>query len=62
MTSTEVIKFLEQAGWKPVRTQSTHKTFKHPGNPLLVTIPHPRKDLKTGTLRQIERITGLALK
>ncbi len=61
MTSREAIKALEAAGWLQVRQKGSHKQFKHPDRPGLVTVPHPSKDLKPGTLRSIERQSGVVL-
>ncbi|WP_241521457.1 type II toxin-antitoxin system HicA family toxin [Chimaeribacter arupi] len=36
-----------------IRVKGSHHHFSHPDFPVIVTVPHPRKDLKTGTLQQI---------
>lgn len=61
MDSRAVIKQLEEAGWNEVRQKGSHKQFKHPKNPNLVTVPHPKKDLPIGTLKRIERDSGIKL-
>lgn len=61
MNSREVIKALLAAGWVHVRTTGSHWHFHHPGRPGICTVPHPKKDLPSGTLRSIERQTGLKL-
>jgi predicted RNA binding protein YcfA (HicA-like mRNA interferase family) len=62
MNSRDVIRALEQDGWKHVRTRGSHWQFRHPDKPGLVTIPHPRRDLAIGTLRSIEKQSGLKLR
>jgi predicted RNA binding protein YcfA (HicA-like mRNA interferase family) len=51
--SSELIKKLEANGWTLERINGSHHQFKHPDFAVLVTVPHPRKDIKLGTLRQI---------
>ncbi len=62
MDSRTVIRKLEEAGWKLVRTRGSHHHFRHPERPGVVTVPHPRKDLPPGTLRSIERQSGVKLR
>jgi len=62
MKSGDVIRRLEKAGWTLVRISGSHHTFKHPTLPAVVTVPHPRKDLGKGLVRQIERISGVKLR
>nr|WP_256347806.1 type II toxin-antitoxin system HicA family toxin [Serratia proteamaculans] len=54
-----MIKLLENSGWVLERIKGSHHQFKHPNFPLVITVPHPRKDLKPGTLRQIMKDAGL---
>jgi predicted RNA binding protein YcfA (HicA-like mRNA interferase family) len=58
MTSQEVIKRLLAEGWRQVRQRGSHRQFKHPERPGLVTVPHPKKDLPRGTLKSIFRQAG----
>lgn len=46
-------------GWVEVRSSGSHRQFAHPTKPGIVTVPHPRKDIKKGTLRSIFRQAGL---
>lgn len=62
MDSKEVIKALTKAGWIRDRQSGSHVTFKHPDQPLLVTVPHPRRDMPIGLVRSIEKISGLTLR
>lgn len=59
MKSSELIKLLENHGWVLQRVKGSHHQFKHPHSSLVVTVPHPKKDLKLGTLRQIMKDAGL---
>jgi predicted RNA binding protein YcfA (HicA-like mRNA interferase family) len=58
MSSREVIARLEREGWICVRQSGSHRQYKRAGLPGLVTVPHPKKDLPTGTLRNIFRQAG----
>ncbi|MCX8101070.1 MAG: type II toxin-antitoxin system HicA family toxin [Geminicoccaceae bacterium] len=62
MSSDEAIRILEQHGWQHVRTKGSHRQFRHPDRPGLVTVPHPKKDLPLGTIRSIERQSGVRLR
>jgi predicted RNA binding protein YcfA (HicA-like mRNA interferase family) len=62
MDSRSVIRALEADGWKEVAQKGSHKQFKHPTKPGRVTLPHPTKDIPIGTLRSIEKQSGLKLK
>jgi predicted RNA binding protein YcfA (HicA-like mRNA interferase family) len=59
MKSVAIIKKLEQDGWRLVRITGSHHHFKHGSKPGLVTVPHPKKDIKTGTLNLILKQAGL---
>ncbi|WP_448665853.1 type II toxin-antitoxin system HicA family toxin [Serratia plymuthica] len=59
MKSAEPIRLLEREGWVLERIKGSHHQFKHPSSRLVITVPHPRKDLKPGTLRQIMKNAGL---
>ena len=61
MQSREVIARLEKAGWRKVRQRGSHIQLKKDGVAALVTVPHPKKELKIGTLRSIERASGVTL-
>ncbi|HEY4328920.1 MAG TPA: type II toxin-antitoxin system HicA family toxin [Phycisphaerae bacterium] len=58
MDSREIIRRLNTDGWQLVRTKGSHCQFKHPKKPGLVTVPHPKKDLPTGTVKSIFRQAG----
>lgn len=62
MKSADVIRILEADGWARVAVKGSHHHFKHPTKPGRVTVPHPKRDLKIGTLKSIERQSGLSLR
>ena len=59
MTSAQVIALLESDGWFLVSTRGSHRQYKHPEKKGRVTVPHPKKDLPLGTLRQMYKQAGL---
>lgn len=62
MNSREIIAALTKAGWVEVGQKGSHLQFKHPEKPGRVTVPHPSRDIPIGTLRSIERQSGLKLR
>jgi predicted RNA binding protein YcfA (HicA-like mRNA interferase family) len=50
---------LEEDGWQHIRTNGSHHHFKHPVKKSLLTVPHPKKDLPTGTVKSILKTAGL---
>jgi predicted RNA binding protein YcfA (HicA-like mRNA interferase family) len=61
MDSREIIKRLEDDGWRLDRTVGSHHHFRHSVKPGTVTVPHPKKDMPLGTLKNIARQAGLKL-
>jgi predicted RNA binding protein YcfA (HicA-like mRNA interferase family) len=61
VSSAEVIRRIQAAGWEHVRTKGSHHHFKHASRSGIVTVPHPRKDMPIGTLKSIERQSGVKL-
>ena len=59
VSSAEIVKLLKNAGWVLVRVSGSHHQFKNPTRPNVVTVPHPRKDIPTGTARAILKAAGL---
>jgi predicted RNA binding protein YcfA (HicA-like mRNA interferase family) len=55
------IRRIEAAGWRQVRQSGSHKQFRPPTLPGLVTVPSPKKDSPFGTLRSIARLAGIDL-
>lgn len=62
MNSRDIISALAADGWVQVAQKGSHKQFKHPTKPGRVTVPHPSKDLPRGTLKSIEKQSGLTLR
>ncbi len=61
-SSKEVIAILNRDDWFRVRQNGSHIQFKHPTKPGRITVNHPVKDMKIGTLKEIERVSGLRLR
>ena len=61
MKSRDVIKALEAAGFEKVAQKGSHLQYKHPGRKGRVTVPHPKRDLPLGTLKSIEKQSGVKL-
>jgi predicted RNA binding protein YcfA (HicA-like mRNA interferase family) len=52
----EVIRLLESRQWSKVRQKGSHRAFRHPVKPLVVTVAgNPNDDLPIGTLKSILR-------
>lgn len=58
MKSKDIIKCLEQEGWVKVGGKGDHEKFKHPDKSGHVVVPHLRKDMPIGTLRNIYKQAG----
>ena len=61
-SSHELIRALEADGWTRVGRTGNHILFKHKSKPGTITVPHPAKDLPAGTLKSIEKASGLKLR
>lgn len=61
ISSREIIKALEADGWHKVGQRGSHVQFKHPDKPGRVTVPHPKRDLPSGTIKSIERQANLKI-
>lgn len=62
MRSSAVIAALKADGWYEVSTKGSHVQFKHKKKPGRVTVPHPKRDLPIGTLKNIEKQSSLKLR
>ena len=62
MSSQEVIRILKGNGWYEVNHVGSHKQFKHAQIAGRVTVPHPKRDIPIGTLKSIEKQSGLKFK
>jgi predicted RNA binding protein YcfA (HicA-like mRNA interferase family) len=60
-SSRELIQIIESDGWFQVRSSGSHRQFKHPSKPGLVTVPHPNHTMKAGTVRSIFKQAGIEL-
>jgi len=62
LSSKEVIRKLKEAGWEemPNKGKGSHVRLVGPDN-RKTTVPHPKKDLPLGTLKAIEKQTGVKL-
>jgi predicted RNA binding protein YcfA (HicA-like mRNA interferase family) len=61
MNSRDVIRTLQDDGWFEVAHEGSHKQFKHSTKKGRVTVPHPKRDIPIGTLKSIEKQSGLKL-
>jgi predicted RNA binding protein YcfA (HicA-like mRNA interferase family) len=61
MRSRDIISALVDDGWREVARKGSHVLFKHPTKPGRVTVP-PVRDTPIGTLRSIEKQSGLKLR
>lgn len=62
MNGKEVIKRLENAGFRVARIQGSHHILVKPGHPRSVPVPvHGSRDLCAGLVKAIERQSGVKL-
>lgn len=62
MKVRDLIRVIQRDGWYLVRTRGSHRQYKHPMKPGLVTIPgKANDDLALGTLKSILKQAGLEL-
>ncbi len=60
MKVREVIRLLQQDGWRHVRTKGSHRQFQHPVKPGTVTVAGKLGvDIPPGTLNSILKSSGL---
>lgn len=62
MHSREIIAALQDDGWQLDRVNGSHHQYRHPTKRGTVTVKHPARDTPIGTLRSIERQSGLTLR
>ena len=62
MNSADIIAALHRDGWFKVAQKGSHVQFKHATKSGRVTVPHPRRDIPLGTLKSIEKQSGLKLR
>lgn len=57
-----IVRRLIEDGWVEAKGRGSHRNFRHPTKPGKVTVPfHGNRDLPIGTIRGIERLSGLEL-
>ena len=60
MRVRELIRLIEDDGWRHARTRGSHRQFNHPTKTGLVTVPgHLNDELAPGTLNSILKQAGL---
>lgn len=60
MKVRDVIRLLESKGWKLRATKGSHRQYRHPELPMVVTVPgHRGDDVPVGTLKSILKKAGL---
>ena len=62
MRSSAIIKLIGKDGWFEVRQTGSHKHFRHPTLSGTVTVPHPKAEIAIGTLKSIEKQSGVRLR
>ena len=56
MKVRDIVRRLEADDWRLVRQKGSHRAFKHPEKPMVVTVPgNWNDDLPVGTLKSILR-------
>lgn len=60
MKVRDLLRLIETEGWELARIRGSHRQFKHPRKPGLVTVPgHPSDELAPGTLNSTLKQAGL---
>lgn len=59
MKTRELMRLLETHGWVCVRIKGSHRQYRKPGRPEVITVPDHPGDLKPGTLNSILKKAGL---
>lgn len=59
--SREIIKRLTDAGFVLVSSRGSHHKYRHPDGRMSIVV-HPRKDYPLGTIKAMERQTGVKLR
>ncbi len=59
MTSADLIRLMQRAGWVLDRVNGSHHVFRHPERSGIVVVPHPKKDLGVGLVKAIRRQAGI---
>lgn len=56
--SARIIERLKKEGWEVVSQRGSHVKLRHTATRAIVVVPHPKKDLPTGTARGIAKTVG----
>lgn len=56
----QLIRVLEQSGWKLARSKGSHHHFTHPDKPQVISVPVHARDMKRGTLAGILSDAGIS--
>lgn len=60
MKVRDLIRVIENDGWRHVRTKGSHRQYKHPIKPGRVTVSgHPGEDVHPDTLKSVLIQSGL---
>ena len=59
MTSTDLIRDMQRAGWRLDRVNGSHHVYKHSERSGIVVVPHPKKDLGLGLVKAIRKQAGI---
>ena len=60
-SSRDIIQILEADGWYYEDSSGSHNQYKHTTKKGKVTVPHPRKDIPVGTVRNIFSQAGIKI-
>lgn len=59
MTADEIIKLLEQNGYRLISSNGSHRKYQHVTTGKIVIVPYHKGDLKKGTEQSILKQAGL---
>jgi predicted RNA binding protein YcfA (HicA-like mRNA interferase family) len=60
ITPRQLIRVLEQKGWRLDRVRGSHHVMVHPDQRRAIPVPMHNRDLKSGTLAAILRNAGIS--
>ena len=56
--SRKILARLQREGWELVKAEGSHHKLLHAATNRTIIVPHPKKDLPTGTARSIAKHAG----
>jgi predicted RNA binding protein YcfA (HicA-like mRNA interferase family) len=56
--SKKIMQRLKKEGWSVASIEGSHHKLKHPKFKHPIILVHPKKDLPTGTARQVHKAAG----